>query len=128
MTTDTRTAAATIASVFADPASMAAPLSPTGPRVGADHGEPQTSIRVLFESADGRISVGIWGCTPGGWAIVDRADTETVHLLAGRATITDADGTAHDLVPGSTIVLPRGWSGRWDIHEPVRKLFVTVAG
>lgn len=120
--------AAAIASAFADPAARTGPLTPTGPRVGADRGEPQTAIRVLYASPDGRINVGIWACTEGGWTIIDRADTETIHLLAGRATITDADGTTHRLEPGATIVLPRGWSGRWDIVEPVRKLYVTVAG
>lgn len=128
MTASTPDAAVSaLASVFADPSVLTAPLTPTGPRQGADRGDPQTSIRVLYASPDGRVSVGLWGCTPGGWSITDRPDTETVHLLAGRATITDADGTAHVLEPGATIVLPRGWSGRWDIHEPVRKLYVTVA-
>lgn len=103
-------------------------LEPTGPRVGADRGDPQTAIRVLHTSDDGLLSVGIWSCTPGGWSIVDRPDTEIVHLLEGRARITDADGTEHDLAPGDAIVLPRGWSGRWDIVEPVRKLYVTRAG
>jgi uncharacterized cupin superfamily protein len=103
-------------------------LEPTGPRAGADRGDPQTSIRVLHTSADGLVQVGIWACTPGGWAITDRPDTEVVHLLEGRARITDADGTRHDLGPGDAIVLPRGWSGRWDILETARKLYVTRAG
>lgn len=105
-----------------------AELEPTGPRAGADRGHPETWTRVLFSSPDGRTQVGIWQCTPGGWVIVDRSDTETIHVLEGRARITDADGTAHDLGEGDAIVLPRGWSGRWDIIETVRKLYVTVAG
>lgn len=121
-------AAPPIASILADQSTLTGPLTPTGPRVGADQGEPETAIRVIYVSPDGRISVGIWACTPGGWSIVDRPDTETIHLLEGRARITDADGTVHTLTPGSTIVLPRGWSGRWDIEEAVRKLYVTVAG
>lgn len=103
-------------------------LEPTGPRAGADHGHPETWTRTLFASPDGRVQVGIWQCTPGGWSIVDRPDTETVHVLEGRARITDADGTVHDLSEGDAIVLPKGWSGRWDIIETVRKLYVTVAG
>jgi len=116
------------ASVAISTADLFGELEPTGPRVGADRGDPQTSIRVIHTSADGLVQVGIWGCTPGGWAIMDRPDTEVVHLLEGRARITDLDGTQHDLGPGDAIVLPRGWSGRWDIIETVRKLYVTRAG
>ena len=115
-------------SIVGDRTLLDGPLTPTGRRVGADVGQPMTAIRILYESPDGGLSVGIWECTPGGWAIVDRPDTEVVHILAGRATITDADGTAHELGPGDAHILPTGWSGRWDIHETVRKLFVTRAG
>lgn len=119
----------------ASPASIAAPtdllfgeLEPTGPRAGADHGHPMTATRVLHASPDGALQVGIWECTAGGWSIVDRPDTETVHILSGHARITDADGTTHDLLAGDAIVLPRGWSGRWDILETTRKLYVIRAG
>ncbi len=26
--------------------------------------------------------------------------------------------------PGDTAVFPRGWSGTWQIHETIRKLYV----
>ena len=110
--------------IAVDQAGLDGPLEPTGPRVGADSGEPMTATRVLHEAAG--MQVGIWECTPGGWAIVDRPNTEIVHLLRGAARITDADGTVHELVAGSALVLPRGWSGRWDITETVRKLYVTI--
>lgn len=114
--------------VEASEADLEGDLEPTGPRIGADRGEPQTAIRILHASSDGSVQVGIWECTPGGWAIVDRRDTEIVRIIRGRARITDADGTLHELGPGDTLVFPLGWSGRWDIVETVRKLFVTIAG
>lgn len=120
---DTRSLPASIAASQAD---LLGPLQPTGPRVGADRGAPMTAIRVLHH--DGKLEVGIWECTPGGWAIEERGNTETVHILAGRGRITDADGTVHDLEPGVAIVLPIGWSGRWDIYETLRKLYITLEG
>ena len=109
-------------------AALAGALDPYGPRLGPDVGEPQTSGKVLHTSTDGSIEVGVWECTPGGWSIVDRPNTETVMILHGRATITDADGTRHELAVGTSLTLPLGWSGRWDIHETIRKVYVTIAG
>lgn len=103
-----------------------AELTPTGPRAGADSGDPQTANTTIYASDDGCITVGVWECTPGGWSITDRPDTETCSILAGRATITDADGTVHPLSAGTVITLPRGWSGRWDITETLRKAYVVV--
>jgi len=72
------------------------------------------------------VQVGLWECTPGGWTITDRPDTETVRILSGRARLTDAGGASVELSAGDVLVLPKGWSGRWDILETVRKLFVTA--
>jgi len=99
-------------------------LEPLGPRVGSDSGDPLTS-GVTFFSGHG-VDVGVWECTPGGWAIVDRPNTETMMLLAGLVTITPADGDPVDLEEGDVFVLPKGWSGRWDVRETVRKLYVTA--
>jgi uncharacterized cupin superfamily protein len=112
------------ASIAVSDADLFGPLEPTGPRVGADRGEPMTATRVLHDA--GPVQVGIWECTPGGWSIADRPNTEIVHLLRGEATITDADGAVRQLVAGSAVVLPRGWSGRWDITATIRKLYVTI--
>lgn len=100
-------------------------LEPLGPRAGADSGDPQTS-GITFFSGHG-VEVGVWECTPGGWAIVDRTTTETMLLLGGTVTITPAHGEPVDLGEGDVFVLPKGWSGRWDITETVRKLYVLVS-
>ena len=109
------------------PASLlTGPLDDWGPRTGADSGDPRISGRIFFGTDGGSVEVGVWACTPGGWAIVDRPDTETVQILSGRARLTDDSGRAAELGPGDVLVLPRGWSGRWDVLEPVRKLYVVV--
>jgi uncharacterized cupin superfamily protein len=98
------------------------PLEDWGPRVGADVGQPQMSGRIFYEGND--VQIGVWECTPGGWAIEDRPDHETVRIIAGRARLTDADGTSVELGPGDALTLPKGWSGRWDILQTVRKFYV----
>jgi uncharacterized cupin superfamily protein len=114
------------ASINATAADLMGPLEDTGPRAGADAGLPMTGTRVLLDA--GPLQAGIWECTPGGWAITDRPNTEVVHILRGMARITDADGTVHELVAGTVHVFPLGWSGRWDIVETIRKVYVTVEG
>jgi uncharacterized protein len=100
-------------------------LEPSGPRTGADDGDPQTSGVSFFEGHG--VSVGVWECTPGGWAITDRGDTETMLLLGGLVRITPLDGEPVELEEGDVFVLPKGWSGRWDVLETVRKLYVIAA-
>ena len=99
-------------------------LEDWGPRAGADKGDPIMSGRIFYE-ADG-IQIGVWECTPGGWEIRDRPDTETVRIVAGRARLSNADGSGVDLGPGDLLVLPKGWTGRWDILETVRKVYTIV--
>ena len=99
-------------------------LKPAGQREGADQGDPQVTSHSIFN--DGSIRVGVWECTPGGWPIVDRNDTETASIVSGKGVVTDADGTEQMLVAGSVITLPKGWSGRWDIVETLRKVYVIV--
>lgn len=109
--------------VTASAADLEAHLDDWGPRVGADRGTPMTSGRILHD-ADG-VQVGVWACTPGSWELLDRPDTESIRLLAGRARLTNAaDGSSVELGAGDVLVLPKGWSGRWEILEDVRKLYV----
>lgn len=116
--------ATTPRAVFGSTARLTASTVDSGPRQGADVGDPHTRYAELF--ARGGVEAGVWTSTPGGWPIENRPDTEVVMIISGRATITDADGGATDVVAGDVFVLPRGWSGRWDIIEDVEKLYVTI--
>jgi len=98
-------------------------LDSWGQRKGADSGDPQTSGRVLHKKPEDGVSVGIWECTPGGWPVVNRGNTETCHILKGKVIITSA-GVRKEYGPGDVFVLPVGWTGRWDVIETVRKLYI----
>lgn len=97
------------------------PLEPAGIRVGADSGDPQLHVMKVAFNAGGR--VGIWECQPGGWPVVDRPDTEIAYILSGVADITDSDGIVRTISGGDMLILPPGWSGRWDVKETVRKFY-----
>ena len=98
------------------------PLSPAGQRAGADKGDPQIAVQQLAPEAVGNL--GIWECQPGGWPVVDRPDTEFCYIISGRAMLTDdATGEVVEITTGDLVILPPGWTGRWDVIEPVRKVY-----
>lgn len=109
---------------------LADQLQDWGLKAGADSGEPMTSGAVLHTwdntAAGQTVQTGLWRCTPGGWTVEDRPDEESVLILAGRARLTDADGTVTEVSEGSTFVQPKGWYGRWDVEETIVKFFVSI--
>jgi uncharacterized cupin superfamily protein len=81
-------------------------------------------LGILRFDTDGAVRAGVWECEPGGWPVVDRQDTETCYILSGRAIVTDkATGERFEINAGDVIVQPRGWSGRWDVVETIRKVW-----
>ncbi|MEN0135328.1 MAG: cupin domain-containing protein [Rhodococcus sp. (in: high G+C Gram-positive bacteria)] len=102
------------------PAAAETELEDWGPLPEATGPEMATAGVTVWE--DGDASAGIWECAPGPsyWKL----DThEVVHIIAGHMTITPDDGTSFELKSGDTAVFPRGWSGKWDLHSTVRKVF-----
>lgn len=99
-----------------------AELTPRGQRAGADRGDPQIATQALAPDATGNL--GVWHCQPGGWPVVNRPDTEFTYILSGRAMLTDAaSGERVEIGAGDLVILPPGWTGRWDVIEPVRKVY-----
>lgn len=99
-------------------------LTPAGQRAGADSGDPQISVKEI-SNTDG-IAVGIWECEPGGWPVNNRPDTEVATILSGAGSITDENGTVTQIAAGTVVTLPKGWTGRWDITQTTRKVYVII--
>ncbi|WP_019995436.1 cupin domain-containing protein [Aureimonas ureilytica] len=99
-----------------------ADLKAAGQRAGADSGDPQIAVETLAPDATGNL--GVWECQPGGWPVVNRPDTEFTYILSGRARLTDdTTGAVVEIGGGDLVILPPGWSGRWDVLETVRKVY-----
>ncbi len=87
-------------------------------------GEPYESWQVI--SDDGRVELGIWEVTPGSFRGETDGIYEQMHFVAGRGTITDAEGAVTEIRPGVVMLCPDGWSGVWDVRETIRKTYAIV--
>ena len=98
------------------------------PKPTSIEGDQQEATLPLWHSPDGKMETGIWECTPGRFT-ADRSDNaEICHLLSGRVTLHNGDGSAREIGAGEMFVLPLGWRGEWTIHEQTRKIYTMVAG
>jgi uncharacterized cupin superfamily protein len=76
---------------------------------------------------NGASSCGSWACSEGGWDSPNpRGSTEWFYVLSGNGAVTDPDGTMHAFGPGDSVVLPKGWHGRWDIGRHIHKVWLTM--
>ncbi|MEU8246810.1 cupin domain-containing protein [Nonomuraea sp. NPDC048916] len=105
------------------PNAHSAALPPEQPKPTSLTGQSESTLEVW---SDGRAETGIWECEPGSFTAVRDGHHEVCQILAGRATLTGEDGQVVELAPGSTIVLPDGWRGTWDVHETIRKTYVMM--
>ena len=97
-------------------------LSSKGPRTTADWGEPQDATRKLAD--DGILRSGAWYCTKGGWPSPNpKAHTEIFYVLEGHGCLSDIDGINHYFGPGDIVIIPKGHTGRWDVFEPIHKIW-----
>ena len=98
---------------------------PTEP-LAADHvvaGEPASGVLDL--PAPPGLEVGIWEHTVG--TSTDVEVDEVFVVISGRATIAAEGHPPVEVGPGDVVTLAEGTATTWTIHEPLRKVYVTVA-
>jgi uncharacterized cupin superfamily protein len=74
------------------------------------------------DGAGGR--AGYWECESGTFTAVRDGVHEVCYIISGHASLRDASGAVTEIRAGSLLVLPAGWDGTWEVHEPVEKMFV----
>ena len=47
-------------------------------------------------------------------------------MISGIVTVTEKDGTSMTFKAGDTFVIPKGWSGLWDVQERMKKQIVRI--
>jgi len=71
---------------------------------------------------EGILEFGLWKCAPGPsrWLF---ETNESITVIEGRMTVSEDNGEAYDIGAGDSAVFAKGWSGTWDIHETVLKVY-----
>jgi len=88
-------------------------------------GNPVGQHASVWQSADGRVSVGLWrrdadfGDLLGSGQCFD-------FVLEGEVLVTDADGKQHLVQSGDLLIYNEQDKGRWEQAKPIRKIFIHV--
>ncbi|GAB3286869.1 cupin domain-containing protein [Parahaliea aestuarii] len=85
-------------------------------------GNPRQTLWNHYTDPTGRYFAGFWHSEPGKWHI-NYTEEETCHLLEGVSIVTDEAGAATTLRAGDSFVIPRGFTGTWEVVEATRKLY-----
>ena len=92
---------------------------------GAFSSDDHTELRhVVYESADGSITSGVWECAPMSMEIDAYSTTEVMTLISGRIRLTDEQGQTKSFGPGDTFLIPKGAKVTFEITETVRKFYL----
>jgi uncharacterized protein len=86
-------------------------------------GDPVTTVKNYFADKDGRFFAGVWESTRGRWRVT-YSEHEFCHITRGRVRLEDNKGKRWEFGPGASFLIPAGFSGVWEVLEPVSKLYV----
>lgn len=86
-------------------------------------GAPREFFVNVADGADARFSCGVWQCTTGIVAMEDWPYDEFCVLLSGRVVITPRGGVPQEYGKGDAFLIPRGFTGTWDVRETIRKYY-----
>jgi uncharacterized protein len=83
-----------------------------------------TTGEIELDTVD-ELAVGVWEHSVGTSTAIEI--DEVFVVIAGRGRVTDAEGDVIELAPGVVGVLPAGAETTWEITEPIRKVWITLA-
>ena len=89
-------------------------------------GELNMRVATLFAGKE--LNVGIFSSTP---AKTDHRKRPTdgdefVSVLSGKLILTEPGGTAHEFLPGDSLVLPAAYTGTWEMQGDYREIAITL--
>ncbi len=90
-------------------------------------GNPRRQTWEQFVNHSGELSCGIWLCEAGSWRIqfTDNKD-EFFCVIEGLVRLHDDKGVAAEVRAGEAAIIPAGFSGVFEVVEPVRKYYVVL--
>ena len=110
--------------IFGKMADMLATMEPDEPVKNVVSGNPETMFSELAKGEG--FESGVWSCTAGAFEIDSYSINEVMLLVEGRMGLTDSAGKEVELNKGDLFFIPKGWSGRWTVHEDMQKMYVIM--
>lgn len=86
-------------------------------------GDPQERAYIYLSTDDSSFTVGVWEAQPHSERIDSYPGDEFCHVIHGRLTLEEADGTSQTFTAGDSFTLKAGWAGVWKVEEPFMKYF-----
>ena len=86
-------------------------------------GNPKQTLWQYYTDPTKKFLSGMWKSEPGKWNI-SYTEEEFCQILEGVSVVADAQGTAVTVAQGDSFVIPRGFTGTWEVIETTRKIYV----
>ncbi|MFT3999082.1 MAG: cupin domain-containing protein [Rhizobium sp.] len=77
-----------------------------------------------YESKNGKFLIGTWECTPYAETLSYPETSEFCLVISGKVALTNPDGTVQTFGPGDSYIVPKGFEGRFEVLETLRKVYV----
>ena len=90
-------------------------------------GDKTETISSFYESADEKVSAGVWECAPCREEFDAYPVDEMMTVIAGSVTLTSPDGTAQTFTAGDTFFMAKGTPATWEITQTLRKFYMISA-
>lgn len=89
-------------------------------------GELNMRVATLFRGKE--LNVSIFECTPAKTDHRTRPNDsdEFVYVLSGKLILTEPNGTRHEYQPGDSLVLPKDYTGTWEMQGNYREIAITA--
>lgn len=87
---------------------------------------PAAASHETYQGADG-LRVGVWEGEPGTLQLTDYPFDEFCLIVTGELVVTSAGGKPLVFQAGDSFVIPKGFTGTWEMKTRVRKQSVLVA-
>ncbi len=87
-------------------------------------GKAEETGAMHLEAGDGKFLIGTWECTPYAELLAYPDNHEFCVVVSGRVALTNPDGSVNEFGPGDCYIVPKGFDGKFEVLETLRKIYI----
>ena len=81
--------------------------------------------KIFWQGENGKVECGLWEVDAGRFSCEFGGGGEMVHVVKGTIVAIGDSGATITLGPGDVYTFTPGWTGIWEMREPMRKFFTS---